>query len=152
VVEENPLPPAPGHLTDAEKKQFFAGHEVYHRDAHCATCHQKDGNGLPPAFPPLAKSPWVTEDTDRLIKLTLHGLMGPFELHGKKYDGNVPMTPFGGMLNDEEVAAVLTYVRNAYGNKASAVQPEQVKKVREATKDRKSFFMVDELLKEHPMK
>ena len=60
--------------------------------------------------------------------------MGPFELNGKKYDGQVPMTPFGGMLKDDEIAAVLTYVRNSFGNKAPAVRAEQVTKVREATK------------------
>jgi len=151
-VVEHPAPPAPTHLSDAEKKQFLAGHEIYFRDAHCATCHQADAKGLPPAFPPLTNSPWVTGDTDRLIKLTLHGLMGPFELDGKKYEGQVPMQAFGGMLKDDEVAAVLTYVRNNFGNKAPAVKAEEVGKVREATKGRQSFYMVDELLKEHPMK
>ena len=151
-VNEHPAPPAPAHLTDAEKKQFLAGHEIYFRDAHCATCHQPDGKGLDPAFPPLASSNWVNSDPERLIKLTLHGLMGPFELNGKKYDGLVPMTPFGGILKDDEVAAVLTYVRNNFGNKASAVKPEQVKAVRDATKGRQLFYQADELLKEHPMK
>ncbi len=152
LVIEHPAPPAPAHLTPKEQEQFLAGHEIYFRDAHCATCHQPDGKGIPPAFPPLTESPWITGDPDRLIKLTLHGLMGPFELDGKKYDGQVPMTPFGGMLKDEEVAAVLTYVRNSFGNKAAAVQATQVAKVRDATKTRAAFYQVDELLKEHPMK
>lgn len=150
VVDENPLPPVPGHLDEEGKKQFAAGHEIYHRDAHCAICHQPDGKGIDPAFPPLTDSPWVYGDPERLIKLTLHGLMGPFELHGKQYAGHVPMTPFGGMLNDAETAAVLTYVRNSFGNKASAIKPGQVAEVREATKDRKAFYQTDELLKEHP--
>ncbi len=152
IVNEHPAPPVPAHLTGAEKQQFLAGHEIYFRDAHCATCHQPDGKGLEPAFPPLAGSAWVISDPERLIKLTLHGLMGPFEMNGKKYNGLVPMTPFGGMLKDDEVAAVLTYVRNNFGNKASAVKPEQVKGVRDATKGRQGFYMVDELLKENPMK
>ena len=152
IINENPAPPAPTHLTADEKEQFLAGHEVYHRDAHCATCHQADGNGLPPAFPPLTNSDWVTGDPDRLIKLTLHGMMGPFELNGKKYDGLVPMTPFGSILNDEEVAAVLSYVRNHFGNKAEAVRPERVASVRAATKTRQGFYQADELLKEHPVK
>ena len=150
-VDEHPAPPAPAHLTESEKQQFLAGHEVYFRDAHCATCHQPDGKGLDPAFPPLANSDWVSNDPDRLIKLTLHGMMGPFELNGKKYDGLVPMTPFGGILKDDEVANVLTYVRNNFGNKGSAVQPAQVAQVREATKARQSFYQAEELLKEHPL-
>ncbi len=152
VVDEHPAPPVPAHLTGSDKQQFLAGHEVYFRDAHCVTCHQPDGKGIDPAFPPLAMSNWVTGDPDRLIKLTLHGMMGPFELNGKKYAGLVPMTPFGGMLDDAEVAAVLTYVRNSFGNKAAAVQPAQVAAVREASKGRQSFYLADELLKEHPMK
>ena len=147
----NPMPPVPDYLSESEKNQFKAGHELYHREGHCATCHQKDGKGLDPAWPPLYDSIFVHGDPERLIKLTLHGLMGPFELHGKQYDGQVPMTPFGGMLTDQEVADVLTYVRNNYGNKASAITPEQVKKVREETKDHTGFYMMDALLKEHPL-
>jgi mono/diheme cytochrome c family protein len=94
----------------------------------------------------------VTEEADRLIKVVLHGLMGPIEVNGKKYDGQVPMTPFGGLLNDAEVASVLTFVRNSFGNKAAPVTAAQVKAVRAATKGRTSFYMADELLKEHPMK
>ncbi|QTN33953.1 HEAT repeat domain-containing protein [Akkermansiaceae bacterium] len=150
-VEENPLPPIPAHLADAEKKSFAAGHEIYFRDAHCATCHQKDGKGLDPAFPPLHESIFVHGDPERLIKITLHGVMGPFELNGKKYDGLVPMTPFGGMLNDKEIADVLTFTRNHFGNKASAITPEQVAKVRESSKGVTGFYQMEELLKEHPL-
>ncbi len=148
---ENPVPPVPGHLLPGEQRQFIAGHGIYFRDAHCSTCHQPDGKGLDPAFPPLNDSIFVHGDPERLIKLTLHGLMGPFELHGKSYNGQVPMTPFGGMLNDQEVADVLTFVRNHYGNKASAITPQQVAKVREETKGMAGFYQMDVLLKEHPL-
>ena len=70
---------------------------------------------------------------------------------GQKYGGQVPMTPFDGLLNDEEVAAVITYVRNSFGNKASVISPEQVKKVRDATKGKTGFYSPEELLKQHPM-
>jgi mono/diheme cytochrome c family protein/glucose/arabinose dehydrogenase len=152
AVNEHPAPPAPAYLTADEKKQFLAGHEIYFRDGYCTTCHQPNAQGLAPAFPPLAGSPWVNSDPERLIKITLYGLMGPFELDGKKYDGKVPMTPFGGLLKDEEVAAVLTYVRNNFGNKAPAIKPEDVTKVRNANQSRKSFYTTDDLLKEHPFK
>jgi mono/diheme cytochrome c family protein len=110
-----------------------------------------DGKGLDPAFPPIYDSIYVHGSPERLIKLTLHGVMGPFELNGKKYDGQVPMNPFGGLLNDKEVADVLTYVRNHYGNKAAAITPEQVAQVREATKGMTGFYQMQELLKEHPL-
>ena len=143
--------PAPGHLSSAEKAQYMAGQKVYFREGHCATCHQVNGKGLDPAFPSLEKSPWVAGSPERLIKLAMYGLMGPLEINGKKYDGQVPMTPFGGMLKDDEMAAVLTFVRNSFGNKASAVTPEQVKSVRDANAGRVMFFMTDELLKQHPL-
>jgi mono/diheme cytochrome c family protein/glucose/arabinose dehydrogenase len=150
-VEENPLPDYPKHLSKNEKKQFKLGHEIYFREGHCGTCHQADGKGLAPAFPPLENSIFVHGDAERLIKLTLHGLIGPFEMNGIKYDGQVPMTPFGGMLPDEEIAAVLTYVRNQFGNEASAITVEQVKEVREKTKDMTGLYQMEELLKEHPL-
>ncbi len=140
-------------LEGAAKKLFVMGEEIYNREGFCITCHQPDGKGLSASqFPPLAKSPWVTGNEERLIKLTLHGLMGPLELMGKTYPGQVPMTPYGGMLNDEEVAAVLTFVRNAHGNSAPPISPDKVKEVREATKDKEGFYTPAELLKSHPMK
>jgi mono/diheme cytochrome c family protein/glucose/arabinose dehydrogenase len=152
VVEEHPAPKAPAHLSPADQQRFLAGHEIYHREGFCGTCHQPNGAGLPAAgFPPLADSYWVTGNEDRLIKLTLHGLMGPLELNGVKYTGQVPMTPFGGMLDDKQMAEVLTYVRNSFGNQAAPVSPESVAKIRQATGAR-SFYSPDELLKEHPEK
>ena len=60
------------------------------------------------------------------------------------------MTPFGGLLNDEEVAAVLTFVRNSFGNKASAISPDTVQAVRAATEGKTGFYSPDELLEQHP--
>jgi mono/diheme cytochrome c family protein/glucose/arabinose dehydrogenase len=149
---EQPQSGAPSHLPSADREQFLLGQKIYQREGHCATCHQADGKGLPPAFPPLTTSPWVTEDAERLIKLTLYGLTGPLEVNGQKYDGQVPMTPFGGMLNDAEIAAVLTYVRNSFGNAAAPIQPEAVQKVRAQQPGRMMLYSTEELLKEHPMK
>ena len=115
------------------------------------TCHRGDGNGLAPAFPPISNSAWLT-DAERSIKIVLYGLMGPIEVDGKKFDGQVPMTPFAGMLKDDEVASVLTFVRNHFGNKSGPVTVEEVKQVRAAQPGRMMFYTVDQLLKEHPMK
>jgi mono/diheme cytochrome c family protein/glucose/arabinose dehydrogenase len=128
-----------------------AGKAIYMRDGYCNTCHQPDGKGLEAAgFPPLAASKWVTGSEERLIKLVIKGIYGPIEVNGKKYPGQVPMTPYGGMLNDQEMATLLTYVRNAFGNKAPAVSAEKVKQVRAAIKDKSGFYTPDELLKQHP--
>lgn len=142
---------APAHLSKGDAKRFIHGAEIYEREGHCATCHQPDGKGLPDVgFPPLADTKWALGDPDRLIKLTLNGLFGPIEVLGKDYPGVVPMTPFGGLLKDDELAAVLTYVRNAFGNKASPIKPNQIKKVRESIIDRPGMYTPAELLKEHP--
>ena len=143
----------PPMLSKEEQIQFLAGKEIYMRDGHCSTCHQPDGKGLEAAgFPPLSGNEWVQGSEERLIKLTLKGLYGPIEVNGKKYPGQVPMTPFGGLLNDQEIANVLTYVRSSFGNLADAVSAEKVKAVREASKDKTGFYTAEELLKEHPYK
>jgi mono/diheme cytochrome c family protein/glucose/arabinose dehydrogenase len=132
--------------------RFTKGKEIYERDGFCSTCHQADGNGLPSSgFPPIAGTSWATGSEERLIKLTIKGLYGPIVVDGKEYPGQVPMTPFGGMLDDEEIAAVLTYVRNSFGNNASPITPAKVKEVRESIKNKKGFYSPEELLKEHPM-
>ena len=141
-------------LTAEEDKLFKLGREIYFRDAHCATCHQADGKGLVNIYPPLARSNWIDDD-ERLIKILLKGLWGPITVNGQNYDptkGVPPMMGFGGLLNDEEAAAVLSYVRLSFGNNGKLVSPATVKKVREATKDRVNFYMTDELLKEHPLR
>ena len=139
-------------LTGTDRELFLKGKAIYARDGYCNTCHQPDGKGLPASgFPPLTGNNWVVGSQDRLIKLVLKGMYGPIEVQGKNYPGQVPMTPFGGMLKDDEVAAVVTYVRNSFGNKASPITPARVKLVRAATKSKTGFYTAEELLKLHPM-
>lgn len=131
---------------------FTLGRTLFAKDGYCMTCHQADGRGLPASgFPPLAGTPWVTGDPERLIKIVLKGLMGPMEVNKQKYEGNVPMTPYANLLTDREIAGVLTYVRNAFGNEAPAIYPGQVKAVREKTAAQKNFYTPKELLEMHPM-
>lgn len=142
-------------LSDAERKVYALGKEVFHRDAHCATCHQPAGTGTPGIYPPLnvAGNPWLVDD-ERLIKVVLKGLWGPLEIAGQRLaptNGVPPMVGFAGMLNDDEVAAVLSYVRQSFGNNLPFVRPEQVARVRKATQDRMDFYMVEEIMKEHPI-
>ncbi|WP_266364756.1 PVC-type heme-binding CxxCH protein [Tellurirhabdus rosea] len=140
------------HLKGEELALHTLGREIFAREGYCITCHQADGKGLAASgFPPLSGTKWVLGNEERLIKIVLKGLMGPIEVNGKHYPGQVPMTPYGGMLNDREVAAVLTYVRNSFGNQAPAVMPETVKKVRAATEKKKDFYTPEQLLKDHPM-
>lgn len=106
------------------------GEQVY---ARCATCHQPTGSGLPNVFPPLAGSSWVTGPVDRPIAILLHGLQGPITVSGVTYANAMMAYGTGAPLTDEEVAAVLTYVRSSFGNQASAVTAADVARVRTAT-------------------
>jgi len=146
--------PTKKDLSAADLKLYNLGKEVYSRESHCITCHQADGKGADNIYPGLAKSEWLAGDPHRAIKIVLKGLYGPLEFQGKKFGpekGTPPMMGFGPLLNDEELAGVLTYVNQSFGNDLPAVSPDEVAKVRAETKDRAIFYMVDEILKEHPL-
>jgi mono/diheme cytochrome c family protein len=130
---------------DASALLKAQGQKVY--KLYCAACHQDDGNGNPSAFiPPLAGSDWVSpKDPHRMIRIVLNGLQGPITVNGKQY-GTAAMLPWRDALKDEDVAGVLTYVRSTWGNKAPAVPVEQVKEIREATKDRGGSWTPADLL------
>lgn len=104
------------------------GAQVY--AGKCAGCHQADGAGVAGVFPPLAKSPWVTESEARLVQILLHGIQGPIEVLGTTYNGLMP--PWKS-LPDEEIAAVATYVRESFGNAASPVTAATVAAERQRT-------------------
>ena len=152
IPEEPEEEPIETDLEGPQRELFVKGQQIYSRDGSCETCHQPNGKGLEASgFPPLAGTRWVLGNEERLIKLVLKGLQGPIEVQGRQYPGNVPMTPFEGMLDDEEVAAVLTYVRNAFGNEAAPVSPETVQRVRAEIQDKEGFYTPAELLEIHPL-
>jgi mono/diheme cytochrome c family protein len=95
----------------------------------CGICHGPDGMGKPAQAPPLAGSEWVMARGDlRLAHIPLTGVTGDIQVEGK--DWNMSMAPMGAALSDSDLAAVLTYIRSSWGNKADAVTPDDVKKVR----------------------
>ena len=106
------------------------GEQVYAQV--CVACHQENGEGVRGLYPPLAGSDWMNKNSETLIKILLHGLMGEIEVKGVKY--NNIMSPWGVVLSDEEVANVLTYVRSSWGNTGAAVTAEEVESVRDANK------------------
>ena len=100
------------------------GEEVY--GANCVTCHMQKGEGMEGAYPPLAKADFITKDKTgkKSIGVVLNGLQEEITVNGKKY--NVPM-PAQAYLTDQQIADVLNYVRNSWGNKAKALTEEMVK-------------------------
>ncbi len=122
-----------------------SGQAVFGRT--CTTCHQANGQGLPGAFPPLAKSPYATGSKDKLIRLVLNGLTGPVTVAGQHFNGVMP--PWKGQLSDAEIAAVLSYVRNSFGNSADSVSASEVQQQRAATASRTSPWTMQELDRSH---
>lgn len=109
----------------------------------CALCHNTDGNGKPGQAPPFAGSEWVVGDVGHLIRIPLQGLNGPVKVKGVEW--NLSMPAMGAALPDEDLGAVLSYMRNAWGNKAGLVTPEEVKAVRGATASRTQPWTAAEL-------
>ena len=119
------------------------GQQVYQR---CATCHQATGLGIPGAFPPLAGSEWATAANAALpIRIVLKGLQGPVTVKGQRFASAMPAYGTGQPLSDADVAAVLTYVRSAWGNRASAVTPAEVAHERTATASRTTQWTAADL-------
>jgi nitrite reductase (NO-forming) len=112
-----------------KEQQFAAGKALY--SGTCSTCHQANGEGLADVFPPLAKSDYLKHDIERTIGVVLNGLSGKVTVNGKEYNSVMP--PMSQLTNDE-VASILTYVTNEWGNTGPAVTPGQVAKVRALTK------------------
>jgi mono/diheme cytochrome c family protein len=102
--------------------------------ANCVACHQATGLGVAGQFPTLVDSEWVLggdwHGDNHLVKILLHGLQGPIQVKGNTYNGAMP--PWK-QLKDEQIAAILTYIRNEWGNSAPPITAEQVAKVREET-------------------
>ncbi len=102
------------------------GQAVY--TSTCVSCHQVNGAGVPGVFPPLAKSDYLMSDAKRAIRTVLHGLEGEITVNGEPYNQQMPAQSH---LSDQQVADVLNYVRNNWGNQGPAVTPAQVKAERQ---------------------
>jgi nitrite reductase (NO-forming) len=110
--------------TLTKDEQIAQGKNVF--EANCSACHQPNGEGIPNAFPPLAKSDFLNADHDRAIGILLNGRSGSITVNGKSYDSVMPAIA----LNSEQIANALTYVLNSFGNNGGQVTPAQVDKQR----------------------
>lgn len=142
-----------GELSKADLDTYKLGREVFLRDGHCNTCHQPNGLGMTGIYPPLTRNPWLTDNNDRLVKIVLKGLWGAIEVGEQKFDPGkgIPPMPGFAFLTDEEIAAVLSYIRNSFGNEAPFIRPGTIAKIRDETKDRLDFYTVDEIMNQHPI-
>jgi mono/diheme cytochrome c family protein len=124
---------------------FNRGKQVY--TTYCVACHQPNGRGVAGQFPPVAGSDWVNGvGPNRMIRIVLDGLQGPITVNGQQY--NNVMLAWKAQLDDEDIAAVLTYVRTNedWGNSGTAVSAAKVAEIRQATEGRSGYWTADELL------
>ena len=112
-----------------DKASIERGKTIY--STYCLACHQADGSGVPGLNPPLVKTKWVLGEKKQLITVILKGMDEPIEVNGEEYNNVMASHAF---LKDQEVADVLNYVRNSFGNKAGAITPADVKAVRATVK------------------
>jgi len=127
AIQRMPSADAPAPPTAKTRaEQIAMGERVYAQN--CAACHQPSGAGLAGAFPPLAGSDYLNADVNRAIGIVLRGLSGPVTVNRVLYNSLMPAL----VLNDEDVANVLTYVYSQWGNNGTPVTPTQVKGVRAA--------------------
>ena len=114
-----------GAVATVDGKQLYG--------AKCAACHQGTGLGVAGVFPPLAGAEWVVGDEKTLANILLHGINGEMVVKGNKYNGAMPAWK---SLSDDELAAVLTYIRSDWGNAAPPIAAATIKNQRELTKAR----------------
>ncbi len=126
-------------LTEAEQGQFGRGEFLF---SDCVACHGAEGKGVPGQAPPLAGSARVQGPATQLARILLHGFEGPIDREGVKYDGVMAPAP---RSNDADLAALMTYVRRAWGNGADPVTEEMVKQVRMLTSKRNRPWRAEEL-------
>ena len=113
----NPYADAPKPI---EISLFDRGAKVYRNQ--CAQCHQADGNGVLGVYPPLVASNWVTGHPQVVSRILINGLNGPILVKGSNYNGNMPAFGSSGLaLSDKDIAGVITYIRQEWGNSASEV-------------------------------
>src|SRR5687768_7752972 len=92
---------------------------------HCVICHQGSGQGVPGSFPPLARADYLMANSENGIRAIVAGLSGRITVNGTNYNNTMPPI----LLTDEQVASVLTFVRNTWGNSSEAISVEQVREV-----------------------
>ncbi len=102
---------------------YFEGERVY--KTHCQSCHQPDGNGFNKMYPPLAKSDYLMKDLGRATKIIIHGTEEKINVNGVEYQSKMPEHS---SLSNNDLAALMTYITNSWGNKHGDVTVEDIQK------------------------
>ncbi len=132
------------------QSQYRKGRGEY--QISCGACHQLDGKGIANLAPGLAGSDWVKGGPIRSIAVALHGVTGPIKVNGKEVTGVPPIMPGHGFMKDEQIADILTYIRNAWGNHETAITAKEVADFRAAHSTRFLPWSSEELEALQPLK
>jgi len=108
-------------VSKSPEERMASGKKLY--NAHCAACHQANGQGLTGAFPPLAQSTYLADGPGAAISAILNGLSGPISVNGTEYNAVMPNLSY---LNDDEVAEIVAFVMNSWGNPGGEASPAEV--------------------------
>jgi mono/diheme cytochrome c family protein len=128
IAQDEPSPPKPSVRTEEASLLISLGKTVY--DKHCASCHGAEGEGKPPHYPPLAGNQSIQmESAVNGIRMVLNGGYPPATAKNPMPHG---MPPFAVTLSDDEVAAVASYIRTAWGNRGTPVSAAEANKLRSA--------------------
>lgn len=138
----------PEPRNDKVSRELSVGRQQYL--TVCSGCHGTDGEGLRRFAPPLVNSEWVSGDEKRLILLALHGMQGPVSVNGTVYDVPeiLPVMPSFAVMDNGDLAAILSYIRNRWGNGASVISPSTVVKIRYRTQGKITPWTAEELLQD----
>jgi mono/diheme cytochrome c family protein len=144
----NDIASAKSNKNNVAEKLFPKGAAIF--KSVCHACHGTDGNGVKSLAPPLNNSNWVLGDKKKLISIVLYGLTGPVQVNGKVYKapevtGDMPGIGENKEFSDEDMAQVLSYIRNSWSNKAEKINAGDVDNVRRQNKGRQTSFTVEEL-------
>jgi len=135
-----PPPPVIAPLTAPQQAQFDHGKQLYANI--CGACHQLSGAGQEGLAPPLIDSEWLLGSPQKTVRIVLNGVTGPIKVDGVEFQLEMPALA---TMNDQDIADVLTYARRDWEHGADPVSADDVKQIREATKDRAATWTAAEL-------
>jgi len=147
VFNEHRAPAGASAVPEKPADPLVLGKRLF--NGKCVACHQPDGKGRPGQFPPLAGSEWLLGKPELPVRIVLFGLQGDVTVAGQPFNGNMPV--FADQLKDEQIAAVLSYVRQEWGNRADPISAELVARLRKGDQ-RKQPWTAEALKAAPPIK
>ena len=131
-----------------KERKISSGEKIF--AARCASCHQTNGLGIAGQYPPLAGSEWVTSDPGIITNIILKGLKGEIVVKGETYGKTAAMNMAAVDIDDSEIANVVSYVRQAWGNKAEEIFEDEVASIRADSAEKQDQWTGDQIISMYP--